>query len=206
MNSNYDTYTMRCFQRILDLVKQKGLLRTCDLEIIRVHRRFLAQMTVAGLLEKVDRGLYRLPGHQPTEHDRLAIVSTKVPQSVFCLLTALQIHELITQPLPQIWIAMPNGNKPRISGLPIRVAYMSRTSHSEDVETVKCNGIELRVYGIARTLVDCFKYRNKIGLDATLEALGNAYARKKVSVAELWRYAEVGRVLKPMRPYLKGVE
>ena len=160
-----------------------------------------------GLLDKVGRGLYRLPSHPGSAHEGLATIATKVPQAVFCLLTALQFHELTTQLPRQIWIAMPRGSHvPRIDYPPIKMVQMTGDVYSEGVETVERDGVTLRVYGIAKTVADCFKHRNKIGLDVALEALKDVRTKHKVSVDDLWHYAKVCRVVNVMRPYLEAVE
>lgn len=193
-------------QRVLDLAGQKGLLRAADLDAIEAPRNVLTRMTAAGLLDKVGRGLYRLPGHPASEHEGLATIATKVPQAVFCLLTALQFHELTTQLPRQIWIAMPRGSHvPRIDYPPLRMVQMSGHVYAEGVETVERDGVALRVYGVAKTVADCFKHRNKIGLDVALEALKDARIQRKASADELWRYATVCRVANVMRPYLEAV-
>ncbi len=193
-------------QRVLDLAGQKGLLRAADLDAIEAPRIVLTRMTAAGLLDKVGRGLYRLPGHPASEHEGLATIATKVPQAVFCLLTALQFHELTTQLPRQIWIAMPRGSHvPRIDYPPLRMVQMSGHVYAEGVETVERDGVALRVYGVAKTVADCFKHRNKIGLDVALEALKDARIQRKASADELWRYATVCRVANVMRPYLEAV-
>lgn len=198
-----DTHT----QRVLDLASRKGLLRASDLEAIDAPRVVLTRLTEAGLLDRVGRGLYRLPNHPGSEHEGLATIATKVPQAVFCLLTALQFHELTTQLPRQIWIAMPRGSHvPRIDYPPIKMVQMTGDVYSEGIETVERDGVVLRVYGIAKTVVDCFKHRNKIGLDVTLEALRDVRAKRKASADNLWHYAKVCRVANVMRPYLEAVE
>ena len=198
-----DTHT----QRVLDLASQKVLLRASDLDAIEAPRVVLTRLAAAGLLDKVGRGLYRLPSHPGSEHEGLATIATKVPQAVFCLLTALQFHELTTQLPRQIWIAMPRGSHvPRIEYPPIKMVQMTGDVYSEGVETVERDGVTLRVYGIAKTVADCFKHRNKIGLDVALEALKDVRAKRKASADDLWRYAKICRVANVMRPYLEVVE
>ncbi len=194
-------------QRVLDLASRKGLLRASDLDAIEAPRVVLTRLTAAGLLDKVGRGLYRLPSHPGSEHEGLATVATKVPQAVFCLLTALQFHELTTQLPRQIWIAMPRGSHvPRIAYPPIKMVQMTDGVYSEGIETVERDGVKLRVYGIAKTVADCFKHRNKIGLDVALEALKDVHAKRRATADDLWRYAKICRVANIMRPYLEAVE
>ena len=200
-----DTQTQT--QRVLDLASRKGLLRASDLDAIDAPRVVLTRLTAAGLLEKVGRGLYRLPSHSGSEHGGLATIATKVPQAVFCLLTALQFHELTTQLPHRIWIAMPRGSHvPRIDSPPIKMVQMTGDVYTEGIETFERDVVTLRVYGIAKTVADCFKHRNKIGLDVALEALKGVRAKRKASADDLWRYAKVCRVANVMRPYLEVVE
>ena len=193
-------------QRVLDLVGQKGLLRASDLNAIDAPRVVLTRLTAAGLLERIGRGLYRLPDSQGSEHESLVTVATKVPHAVFCLLTALQFHELTTQLPRQVWIAMPRGSHaPRFDYPPIRMVQFTGEAYTAGVEEVERDGVKLRVYGVAKTVADCFKHRNKIGLDVALEALKDARARNKASINDIWRNAQACRVANVIRPYLQSI-
>lgn len=193
-------------QRVLHLVSQKGLLRASDLDAIEAPRVVLTRLTAAGRLEKVGRGLYRLPDAPGSEYESLVAVATKVPQAVFCLLTALQFHELTTQLPRQIWIAMSRGSHaPRIDYPPIKMVQFTGEAYTVGVETVERDGVRLRVYGVAKTVADCFKHRNKIGLDVALEALKDARSSNQATVDDIWRYAKVCRVANVMRPYLESI-
>lgn len=197
-----DTHT----QRVLDLTRQKGLLRANDLDAIEVPRVVLTRMTVAGLLDRVGRGLYRLPGHPGSGDEGLEAIATKVPQAVFCLLSALQFHDLTTQLPRQIWIAMPRGSHlPRIDFPPIKMVQMTSDVYTEGIEMIDRGGVTLRVFSVAKTVADCFKHRNKIGLDVALEALKEVRAKRLVTADKLWRYAKVCRVANVMRPYLEAI-
>ena len=194
-------------QRVLALASQKGILRPGDLDTIGAPRIVLTRMTISGLLEKTGRGIYRLPGNQGSEYESLATIATKVPQAVFCLLTALQFHELTTQLPRQVWIAMPRGSHtPKIDYPPVKMVQFAGDAYSEGIEVVERDQIKLRVYCVAKTIADCFKHRNKIGLDVALEALKDARAKKKASADDLWRFAKICRVANVMRPYLEAVE
>ena len=194
-------------QRILSLARQKGLLRASDLDAIEAPRVVLTRLTEAGLLERVSRGLYRLPSHPGSEHEGLATIAAKVPQAVFCLLTALQFHELTTQLPRQVWIAMPRGSHvPRLDYPPIKMVQMTGAVYTAGIEEHLRDGVTLRVYSAAKTVADCFKHRNKIGLDVALEALKDARAERMASADDLWRYAKVCRVANVMRPYLEAIE
>lgn len=200
---DHDTQT----QRVLALARQKGMLRPSDLNGVGVTRVVLTRLTASSQLEKVGRGLYRLPQTQASEHESLIAVAVKVPQAVFCLLTALQFHGLTTQLPRQIWIAMPHGSHtPKIDHPPVRMVQFTGAAYAEGIEIHERDQVKFKVYGVAKTLADCFKHRNKIGIDVALEALKDARAQKKVSANELWRFAKICRVANVMRPYLEALE
>jgi predicted transcriptional regulator of viral defense system len=198
-----DTHTTR----LLQLVRRTGLLRPCDLDDPGIPRVYLSRLTASGILEKAGRGLYHLPTRSNSGQESLAMIATRVPQAVFCLLTALQFHELTTQLPRQIWIALPQGSHvPRIDYPPVKMIQYSGAAYTEGIETHRRDQMQLRVYGAAKTVADCFKHRNKIGLDVALEALRDARRQKKASADDLWRYAKICRVANVMRPYLEAVE
>ncbi len=194
-------------QRVLDLLNQKGMLRPRDLDDIGVPRVVLTRMTGNGQLEKAGRGIYQLPDTQGSEHESLITIATKVPQAVFCLITALQFHELTTQLPRQVWIAMPRGSHaPKISYPPVKMVQFSAEAYFDGIEIVERDQVKLRIYSVAKTVADCFKHRNKIGLDVALEALKDARVRKKASADDLWHFAKICRVANVMRPYLEAIE
>ncbi len=136
----------------------------------------------------------------------MVTIATRVPQAVFCLMTALQFHELTTQLPRQVWIAMPRGSHaPRIDYPPLKMVQFSGDAFEDGVEVFVRDKVKLRVYGVAKTIADCFKHRNKIGLDVALEALKNARAQKKASADDLWHVAKICRVANVMRPYLEAI-
>ena len=183
------------------------MLRASELDAKGVPRVVLSRLTASGRLERVGRGLYRLAGSDSSEHESLATVAIKVPQAVFCLLTALQFHGLTTQLPRQIWIAMPRGSHtPHIDYPPVKMVQMARDVYSSGVEEHDRDGVTLRVYGIAKTVADCFKHRNKIGLDVALEALKDVRAKRLASADDLWQYAKICRMANVMRPYLEATE
>ena len=194
-------------RRVLDLLRQRSVLRPSDLDAIGAPRVILTRMTAKGQLEKTARGLYRLPDNPGTEHEGLTAVAVRAPQAVFCLLTALQFHELTTQLPRQVWIAMPRGSHvPKIAWPPVKMVQFTGNAFSEGIEAVERDHVRLRVYCVAKTIADCFKHRNKIGLDVALEALKDARKRNKATADDLWRYAKVCRVANVMRPYLESLE
>jgi len=194
-------------QRILDLARQKGMLRPGDLKETGAARVTLTRLTASGQLEKVGRGLYRLPGTPASEHEGLATIAARVPQAVFCLLTALQFHGITTQLPRQVWIAMPRGSHvPKIDYPPVKMIQSTGAAYAAGIEVFERDQVSLKVYGVAKTVADCFKHRNKIGLDVALEALRDARAQKKASADELWHFAKICRVTNVMRPYLEAIE
>lgn len=194
-------------ERVLAMASQKGMLRPSDLNEAGLARVVLTRLTATGQLEKVGRGLYRLPQTQASEFESLITIAIKVPQAVFCLLTALQFHGLTTQLPRQIWIAMPRGSHtPTIDYPPVKMVQFTGAAYAEGVEVVERDQVKLKVYGVAKTIADCFKQRNKIGIDVALEALKDARAQKKVSANDLWHFAKVCRVANVMRPYLEALE
>ena len=136
----------------------------------------------------------------------MSLVGARVPQGVFCLLSALQFHDLTSHAPQQVWIAMPRGSHaPRLGYPPIKMVQFSGLGDEEGVEVFRQNHVELRVYGVAKIIADCFKHRNKIGLNVALEALKGAWNRKQTTADELWSYARLIRVENVMRPYLEAV-
>jgi len=193
--------------RLLQLAQQKGLLRPSDLAVLGIPRVYLTRLTACGKLTKTGRGLYRLAEATLSESESLAIVAARVPQAVFCLLTALQFHALTTQLPRQVWIALPQGSHvPRIDYPPVKLIQYTGDAFTQGIETHRIDQVDLRVYSVAKTVADCFKHRNKIGLDVALEALKDARSQKKASADDLWRYAKICRVANVMRPYLEAVE
>ena len=191
-------------QRVLELASQRGMLRASHLQELGIARVVLSRLTASGQLERVGRGVYRLPDAQGAEHESLATIAVKVPQAVFCLLTALQIHELTTQLSRQVWIAMPQGSHvPKMDHPPLKMVQFSGEAYVQGIEVVRADQVELRVYGVAKTIADCFKHRNKVGLDVAIEALREALAANKTNANDLWRFAKICRVANVMRPYLE---
>jgi predicted transcriptional regulator of viral defense system len=193
-------------QRVLELVRQHGWLRSRDLHMVGASRVMLTRLMASGQLEKVGRGLYRLPQAPMSADESLAAVAIKVPQAVFCLLTALQFHGLTTQSPRQVWLAMPRGSHaPRIDYPPLRMVQYSGVAYAEGIEIFERDQVLLRVYGVAKTVADCFKHRSAIGLDVALEALKEARAGQRASADDLWRFAKICRVANVMRPYLEAI-
>lgn len=193
-------------QRIKTLLRRAGTARSRELVAAGISRSKLSRMVATGQLVRVARGLYAMPDYQGGEHSALVAVAKRAPGVVFCLLTALRIHDLTTQAPFEVWIAI--GNKdhpPRLDYPPLRTVRFSAAALAAGVEMHRVDGAEVRVTSVAKTVADCFKFRNKIGLDVALEALREARRAKKASADELWRYARINRVTNVMRPYLEAV-
>jgi predicted transcriptional regulator of viral defense system len=190
--------------QVLRLARTMGWLRASDLERLLVPRAVPTRMVTNGELERVARGLYRLPDISFSEHIELATIARRSLQAVFCLLTALQFHELTTQLPWQIWIGMPRGSHaPRIDRPELRMIQQTGAHYSHGIEEHRRDGTTLRVYGVAKTVADCFKHRNKVGIDVAIEALKDATRQRKATFDDVWRAAEVCRVAEVMRPYME---
>lgn len=193
-------------EAILNLADQRGLLRSRDLTELGLPTVALTRLVRLGLLVRVARGLYALPHRHVSEHGSLAEVARKHPQSIVCLLSALRVHNLTTQAPFQVWLAIPNkARAPKLDYPPLRIVRLSGAALIEGVEGRRIDGVNVRVTNIARTVVDCFKFRNKIGLDVALEALRESVRSKRVSLDELWGYAVLFRVANVMRPYMESL-
>ena len=183
-----------------------GLLRTGAALRAGIHPRTLYDMRDQGVVERLSRGLYRLASLPALSNPDLVTVALKVPTGVICLISALAYHEITTQVPHEVHLALPRGAEPpRLRHPPLRVFWFTGRSFTEGIQNHKVDGISLRVYGPEKTLADCFKYRNKLGLDTVLEALTLYRSRKRPNVGELMKFARVCRVEKVMRPYLEAL-
>jgi predicted transcriptional regulator of viral defense system len=168
---------------------------------------WLTRLGRLGLVERVGRGLYVAADAQWTEHHSLAEVAARVPHGVVCLLSALNVHGLTTQAPSEVWVAVDRkARAPREPGLPIRLVRFSGAALTSGIEERSVEGVTVRVYSPAKTVVDCFRYRNKIGLDVAIEALRDCYRQRLATVDELWEYASKLRVAAVIRPYLESLE
>jgi predicted transcriptional regulator of viral defense system len=193
-------------QAILTLAAQRPLLRARDLTAAALPTVVLSRLVAAGKLERVARGLYSLPGQPLSEHRSLAEVALRVPQGVICLLSALRVHDIGTQAPFEVWLAIPRSTPtPRLAQPALRAVRMSGLALTAGIVPVVIDGVPVPVFNAAKTVADCFKFRNKIGLDVALEALCDAWARRLVTMDELWHYAAINRVANVMRPYLESV-
>lgn len=193
-------------QAILDLAAERGLIRPRDLTERGLPTVALTRLMRQGRLQRVGRGLYALPDRPVSEHNALAEVARKHPRDIVCLLSALRFHDLTTQSPFEVWLAIPNkARAPKMHYPPLRIVRFSGETLTVGVENHIIDGVPVRVTSVARTVADCFKFRNKIGLDVALEALQEAWRAKRVSMDELWRYATLCRVANVMRPYMESL-
>ncbi|MFC1806268.1 type IV toxin-antitoxin system AbiEi family antitoxin domain-containing protein [Planctomycetota bacterium] len=193
-------------ERVLELVKTAGVLRPRDVEAHGIPRQYLYLLHKRGLVRRVGRGLYVLPDEEPTEHHTLAEACKRVPNGVVCLLSALRFHGLTTQAPFEVWLAIGRQAwKPRVDAPPVRLVRFSGKALEEGIGEHNIEGVIVKVYCAAKTVADCFKYRNKIGLDVAIEALRDCRREKAATNDELWHYAEICRVARVMRPYLEAI-
>jgi len=193
-------------EKVLKLVRKAGVLRPRDLEPHGIPRTYLSRLCAAGKLQRIGRGLYVLPGSGATEHHSLAEACKRVPKGVVCLLSALRFHDLTTQAPFQVWLAI--GEKawrPRLEYPPLRIVRFSQATLRAGVEEHRIEGVPVHVYSPAKTVADCFKYRNKIGLDVAIEALRECRRARHCTMDDLWHYADICRVRNVMRPYLEAL-
>lgn len=191
---------------VLVLAKTHPLLRASDLVERSLPTVMLTRLVAAGKLERVARGVYSLPGRRLSEHRSLAEARLSVPQGVVCLLSALRLHGIGTQAPFEVWIAIPqNAPTPKVEQPALRVVRMSGRALVEGVEIRHIDGVKVPIFSAEKTVADCFKFRNKIGLDVALEALRDGWSRGLLSMDELARHAATDRVGNVMRPYLESI-
>ncbi len=190
---------------VLDLARELGVLRVQDLTSRGIHHEYLRRLCQQGKLERVGRGLYRLSDADVTEHATLATISKRFPNGIICLLTALRFHGIGTQSPRDVWMALRRGTAiPRNIDLPVRFMLFSETSFDCGEEAHSVDNVPVRITSPAKTIVDCFKYRNKIGLDIALEAMREVLRLRKCTPDDLWQYAKVCRVTNVIRPYIEA--
>lgn len=193
-------------QRIRKLFKSSGSLRSRELVAAGISRSQISRMVATARLERVTRGLYSMPEHPSNELSTLATIAKRAPRVVFCLLTALRFHHLTSQAPFEVWIAVSNKDyPPRLDYPPLRTLRFSGKALTEGVETHTVLGTKIQVTSVAKTVADCFKFRNKVGVDVALEALREAHRTKTASADDLWKFAKIDRVSNIMRPYLEAV-
>lgn len=190
--------------QVLALARKQKILRLKDVTAQGLHPEHLRRLHQKGLLVRSNRGVYRLASGKFSEKLTLAETSKRVPNGVVCLLSALLLHEIGTQVPSEVWLAikrrtsLPHGLR---TGL--RIVSISESSFAAGIEEQEIDGVRVKVYCPAKTIADCFKFRNKVGLDVALEALRDAWRKRKITMDDLERFARINRVTNVMRPYLE---
>jgi predicted transcriptional regulator of viral defense system len=189
-------------RRLVRLARKRRLFRLSEAVAAGVHPEYVRRLTRSGELTRVGRGLYALSAIEPTEHHTLAEVARRVPKGVFCLLTALRFHGLGTQNPREVWLAVDRrAGIPRVDFTPVRIVRISGAALTGGIEEHDVDGVRIRITSPARTVVDCFRFRNRIGIDVALEALRDYRRLRKGAVDELWHEADRLRMSRVMRPY-----
>src|SRR6185437_2206242 len=193
-------------EKTMQYVRQNQIVRPRDIESIGIPREYLLRLQRQGKLVRSGRGIYTLPEAAITERHTYAEGAKRVPEAVLCLLSALDFHQITTHNPASIWIALRKGaRKPAMTSPSIKVIRLTEPSLVAGIEKHQVEGITVRVYSAAKTVADCFKFRNKIGIDVAIEALKDCLDQKKANVSEIYRYAKICRVSKIIRPYMEAL-
>ncbi len=191
---------------ILKLVRKRGAVRARDLASQGLSRQALIRLHQRGVLERPSRGLYVLADFEPTQDQSLAEAATLVPHGIVCLLSALRFHELTTQQPVEVWLALDNKAwKPKVRSPRLRIVRFSGKALTFGVEIHEIAGAAVKIYSPAKTVADCFKFRNKIGVDVAIEALRDCWRQRKATMDEIWEAAKVCRMSNVIRPYMEGL-
>ena len=195
------------FDRAVGIITEHGgILRTAQALRAGIHPVTLYAMRDSGALEVVSRGVYRLANIEPLDNPDLVTVATRVSGGVVCLISALAFHELTTQIPHAVHVALPRGaEEPRLDHPPIKTYRFTGEAFTEGVEAHELDGVSVRIYSSEKTLADCFKFRNRVGLDTVVEAVRFYRERRSIKVDDLMHYAGICRVKKIIRPYLEAI-
>jgi predicted transcriptional regulator of viral defense system len=192
--------------QVMKLVKKHGILRPRDLDAHGISREYLRQLYEAGELERTGRGLYVLSNSEVTENHSLAQAAKRVPRGVISLLSALRYHELTTQLPFEVWMTIDvKAWTPKVDSPRMRFVRASGQAFAGGVQTHRIEGVLVKIYDPGKTVVDCFKYRNNVGLDVAIEALRDCISQRKATMDQLWTYAGICRVANIMRPYMEAM-
>ena len=195
------------FARAANIFKKHGgILRTSQALKAGIHPATLYAMRDSGEIEVISRGVFRLSDIPPLGNPDLVTVASRVPHGVICLISALSFYELTTQIPHEVHVALQRGaEEPRLDYPPIRTYRFTGEAFTAGVDIHDLDGVSVRIYSLEKTLADCFKFRNKVGLDTVIEAIRFYRERRKIKVDDLMRYATICRVNKIMRPYLEAI-
>lgn len=190
-------------EKILATARQLAIFRARNVSGVPDPRANLRRMVARGQLVRVGRGLYSLPDTDAGQHHSLAEITKRYPGGVICLISALAFHGIGTQMPYEMWMMRGDRKVSPTQRPPVRFVYSSEPIFSFGVQTHVIEGVEVKVYTPAKTVADCFKYRNKIGLDVALESLREGWRTKRFTMDELWASARVCRVQTVIQPYLE---
>ncbi|HUW83410.1 MAG TPA: type IV toxin-antitoxin system AbiEi family antitoxin domain-containing protein [Phycisphaerae bacterium] len=191
--------------KVLDIIRRTGMVRLRDLRERGLHPEHLRRLAADGLILRVARGVYVPADAEPTGNHSLAQAAKQAPHGVICLLSSLRFHEVGTQNPFQVWMAVDRrARKPQVRSPRLRVVRFSGAALTEGIEVHNIEGVSVRIYNVAKTVADCFKYRNKLGLDVAIEALREGIRGRHFTRDELWQYAKTCRVTNVIRPYLEA--
>jgi predicted transcriptional regulator of viral defense system len=195
------------FEKAIKIFHDRGgMLKTGEVLVAHIHPRTLYEMQRMGIVEKLTRGLYRVADLPPLGNPDLVSVSLKIPNGVICLISALAYHEITTQVPHDVYVALDRGTEaPRLDHPPIRILWFSGQAFTLGIQTHKIDGVPVRIYSPEKTIADCFKFRNKIGLNTAIEALKLYREKKGFKSEEIMQFARVCRVEKVIRPYLEAL-
>jgi len=192
--------------RVLDYVRDRGMVRPRDLEVLGIPRAVLTRLVERGQLVRRSRGVYTAPDHEPTRHTDVAEVCARASGATVCLISALDFHELTTQIPHAVWIMIDrSGRRPKIDRPPIRIVYASGEARTAGVDTHEIEGVSVAVTNPAKTVADCFRYRDRVGQDVAIEALRDCLRQRKATPSEIYEMARIDRVSKRVRPYLEAL-
>lgn len=193
-------------QRILGLARNGGYTTARAVFRAGIHTQELTRLVADGTLERMGRGRYRLASAEISEHHGLALAAAAAPNGVICLLSALVLHRIGTQLPAEVWLAIERGRRPpKAANLRLRVVRFSGPAFHDGIEIHEIERQRVRVYGVAKTIADLFKARNRVGLDVAVEALREAWRDRRFRMSDLDRAARACRVERVMRPYIEGV-
>ncbi len=193
-------------EKVLDLARERGVIRPRDLEERGISRHLVYRLEKRGEIVRVGRGLYVLEGGEITGDRSLVEVAKAVPGGVVCLLSALRVHGLTTQGPAEVWLAIENKAwRPTSAAWPLQLVFMSGEAFQAGVDIRRIEGSEVKVYSAAKTVADCFKFRNRIGNDVAVEALRDFLRKFPDSSGDLWKFAGICRVRRVMEPYLEAI-
>ncbi len=192
-------------KEVLSLARER-IVRPKELEARGLSRTQLRKLVDEGLLEKTQRGLYTAKNFPVEAHVSLAEVAARSPKAVICLLSALRFHELTTENPSDVYVMLPVGSqRPHISNPRLDVSWSAPLAYSSGIEEHVICGVKVKITSPAKTVVDCFKYRSKVGINVAVEALRDAWRKHLVTTDELWKLAQINRMTNVMRPYLDSI-